>query len=100
MKIEPLNISHHICQEVITIRVCNFRAGGNGTAGTTMAIPVFEGENGVAWILTYACDTKWPLQAVCCSLGYLRTFSSLQASKVSTGELRLLYFLWRYMSVR
>ena len=30
----------------------NGRASGNGTAGTAMAVPVFEGENGVAWILT------------------------------------------------
>ena len=32
------------------------RASGNGTAGTAMDIPVFEGEkNGVAWILNHVC---------------------------------------------
>ena len=44
-------------------------------------------KNGVAWILTYACVIEWPLRAVRRSLGrlrgLLRTFSSLQASKVS-----------------
>jgi len=60
-----------------------------------MAVPVFrEKKNGVVWILTYACVTEWPLRAVCPSLGRLRgllcTFSSLQASKVATRELRLL----------
>ena len=48
------------------------RAGSNGTAGTAMAIPVFEGEkNDDAWILTYACIIEWPLRAVHCSLGHL-----------------------------
>ena len=37
------------------------RAGGNGTAGTAMAVLVFEGENGITWILTYACIIEWPL---------------------------------------
>ena len=59
-------------------------------------------KNGVAWILTYACVIEWPLRAVRRSLGHLtgllRTFSSLQASKVLTRELRLLNFLWRYLS--
>ena len=40
---------------------------------------------------------EWPLRAVCRSLGrvrgLLRTFSSLQASKVAARELRLLNFL-------
>ena len=61
-------------------------------------------KNGVAWILTYACIIEWPLRVVRRSLGrirgLLRTFSSLQASKVSTRELRLLNFLWRYLSAR
>ena len=26
-------------------KFCGSRAGGNGTAGTTMAVPAFEGEN-------------------------------------------------------
>ena len=58
-----------------------------------MAVPVFEG----ASILTDACVIEWPLRAVCRSLGrvrgLLRTFSSLQASKVAARELRLLNFL-------
>ena len=61
-------------------------------------------KNGVAWILTYACIIEWPLRAVCHSLGHLRgllrTFSGHQVSKVSTRELRLLNFLWRYLSAR
>ena len=28
------------------------RAGGNGTAGTAVAVPVLREKNGVAWILT------------------------------------------------
>ena len=47
-------------------------------------------KNCVAWILTYACVIEWPLRAVRRSLGrlrgLLRTFSSLQASKVSILE--------------
>ena len=47
-------------------------------------------KNGVAWILTYACVIEWPLRAVRRSLGrlrgLLRTFSSLQASKVYRRE--------------
>ena len=61
-------------------------------------------KNGVIWILTYACVTEWPLRVVRCSLGrlrgLLRMFASLQASKVSTSELRLINFLWQYLSAR
>ena len=86
-----------------------YRAGGNGTAGTAMAVPVFEGEK---WRrldsnlrVRYRMGlSERPLRAVCRSFGRLRgllwTFSSLQASKVSTRELRLLNFLWRYLSTR
>ena len=45
-------------------------------------------KNGVTWIPTYECITEWPLRVVHCSLGHLRsllrTFSSLQPSKVVT----------------
>ena len=53
-------------------------------------------KNGITWILTCACVIEWPLQAVRHSLGrlrgLLRTFSSLQASKVLTRKLRILNF--------
>ena len=63
-----------------------------------MAVPVLRGKQiGAVWILTYACIIEWPLRAVCPSLGRLRgllcTFSSLQASKVATRELRLLEYM-------
>ena len=32
------------CFHLCTSSRCNYRAGGNGTAGTAMAVPVFEGE--------------------------------------------------------
>ena len=52
----------------------------------------------------YSCVIEWPLRAVRhnlgCLSGLLRTFSSLQASKVMTRELKLLNFLWRYLSAR
>ena len=77
---------------------------GRYAAGTAMAVPVFEGEKWRRWILTYACVIEWSLRAVRRSLGclrgLLRTFSSLQASEVSTRELKLLNFLWRYLSAR
>ena len=77
------------------------RAGGNGTA---MAVPVFEEEKMASLgFLTYAYVIEWPLRAVRRRLGrlrgLLRTFSSLQASKVATLELRFLNFL-RYLSAR
>ena len=69
------------------------RAGGNGAAGTAMAIPVFEGAKMVCLDSKFACVIEWPLRVVHCSLerliGLLHTFSSLQASKVATRELRL-----------
>ena len=81
------------------------RAGGNGAAGQAMAVLVFEGERWHRFDSNlYACVMEWPLRAVRPSLGrlrgLLRTFSSLQASKVSTRELRLLNYLWRYLSAR
>ena len=79
------------------------RAGGNGTAGTAMAVPVFEEEK-MASLLTYACVIEWPLRAACRSLGrlrgLLRTFSSHQASKVTRRELRLLNYMYSDTWVR
>ena len=34
--------------------VVTFRAGGSGTAGTAMAVPVLREKNGIASTLTYA----------------------------------------------
>ena len=67
--------------------VCAYnKAGGNGTAGTATAVPVFEGEKWCRLDSNSACVIEWPLRAVRRSLGrlrgLLRTFSSLQASKV------------------
>ena len=63
-----------------------------------MAVPVFEEEKMASLgFLTYAYVIEWPLQAVRRRLGRLRgllcTFSSLQASKVATRELRLLEYM-------
>ena len=63
-----------------------------------MDVPVLrEKQIGVIWMLTYACVIEWPLRAVCPSLGRLRgllcTFSSLQAFKVVTRELKLLEYM-------
>ena len=61
-------------------------------------------KNGVAWVLTYACIIEWPLRAARHSLGHLRgllrTFSSLQASKVTTRELGFSSILERKVSVQ
>ena len=59
----------------------HYRAGGKGTAGTAMAVPVFEG--GKMASLGFSCVIEWPLRAVRRSLGDLRTFfklSSMQSS--------------------
>ena len=66
------------------------RAGGNGTAGTAMAVPVFEGEKWRHLDSNLACVMECPLRALRRSLGQLR---GLQAFKVATRELRLLNFL-------
>ena len=68
------------------------RAGSNGTAGTAMAVPVFEGEKWRRFDSNLACLIECPLRALRRSLGRLR---GLQAFKVATRELRLLNFLWR-----
>ena len=66
----------------------------------------FWGEkNGIAWILTYACVMERPLRAVRRSLGHLRgllrTFSSLQASKVTMRELGFsIYYMYSNTWVR
>ena len=50
------------------------RAGGNGTAGTAMAVPVFEGEkwhrldSNITRVILIEC----PLRAFHCSLGRLK----------------------------
>ena len=69
-----------------------------------MAVPVFEGEK---WRrldsnvrLRYRMASPSGRRSLGRLRGLLRTFSSLQASKVSTRELRLINFLWRYLSVR
>ena len=47
------------------------RAGGNGTAGTAMAVPVFEGEKWRRLDSNLTCDVH-PLRALHRSLGRLR----------------------------
>ena len=47
-------------------------AGGNGTAGTAMAIPVFEGEKWRRLDSNLACVIEYPLRALRRSLGRLR----------------------------
>ena len=70
-------------------KLAQFRAGGNGTAGTAMAVPVFEGEKWRHLDSNLACVIECPLRALRRSLGQLR---GLQAFKVATRELRLLNF--------
>ena len=72
-----------------------YRAGGNGTAGTAMAVPVFEGEKWRRLDSNLACVIECPLRALRRSLGRLRGLLSFQAFKVATRELKLLNFLWR-----
>ena len=48
------------------------RAGGNGTAGTAMAVPVFEGEEWRRLDCNLTCVIEYPLQALHRSLGRLR----------------------------
>ena len=72
------------------------RAGGNGTAGTAMAVPVFEGEKWRRLDSNLTCVIECPLRVLRRSLGRLRSLS-LQAFKVATRELRLLNFLWRQL---
>ena len=50
----------------------NPRAGGNGTAGTAMAVPVFEGEKWRRLNSNLTCVIEYPLQALRRSLGRLR----------------------------
>ena len=53
----------------LAIRV---RAGGNGTAGTAMAVPVFEGEKWRRLDSNLVCVMECPLRALHYSLGRLR----------------------------
>ena len=48
------------------------RAGGNGTAGTAMAVPVFEGEKWRRLDSNLACVIECPLRALRRSLRRLR----------------------------
>ena len=48
------------------------RAGGNGTAGTAMAVPVFEGEEWRRLDSNLACVIECLLRALRRSLGRLR----------------------------
>ena len=48
------------------------RAGGNGTASTAMAIPVFEGEKWRRLDSNLTCVIECPLRALRRSLGRLR----------------------------
>ena len=48
------------------------RAGGNGTAGTAMAVPVFEGEKWRRLDSNLTCVIECPLRALRRSLGRLR----------------------------
>ena len=50
----------------------NCRAGGNGTAGTAMAVPAFEGEKWRRLDSNLACVIECPLRALRRSLGRLR----------------------------
>ena len=49
-----------------------FRDGGNGTAGTAMAVPVFEGEKWRHLDSNLTCVIECPLRALRRSLGRLR----------------------------
>ena len=51
---------------------CVHRAGGNGTAGTAMAVPVFEGEKWCRLDSNLTCVIECPLRALRRSLGRLR----------------------------
>ena len=53
-----------------TLEKC--RAGGNGTAGTAMAVLVFEGEKWRRLDSNLACVMECPLRALRRSLGRLR----------------------------
>ena len=54
------------------ISYSKFRAGGNGTASTAMAVPVFEREKWRCLDSNLTCVIECPLQALCHSLGRLR----------------------------
>ena len=61
---------HHIGKALHS--AANFRAGGNGTAGTAMAVPLFEGEKWRRLDSNLACVIECPLRAPRRSLGRLR----------------------------
>ena len=52
--------------------VSRSRAGGNGMAGTAMAVPVFEGEKWRCLDSNLTCIIECPLRVLCRSLGRLR----------------------------
>ena len=49
----PLKFEQRLSISGVRLDCMTRRAGATGTAGTAMAVPVFEEENGVAGILTY-----------------------------------------------
>ena len=55
-----------IIQKTMFKHLINCRAGGNGTAGTAMAVPVFEGEK---WRRLDSNVIECPLRALRRSLG-------------------------------
>ena len=57
----------------------SLRAGGNGTAGTTMAVPVFEGEKFTLVPSTQCWDSLQVLQ-------YATVFAYSKRSKTGAGE--------------
>ena len=57
----------------------SLRAGGNGTAGTTMAVPVFEGEKFTLVPSTQCWDSLQVLQ-------YPTVFAYCKRSKTGAGE--------------
>ena len=57
------------------------RAGGNGTAGTAMAVPVFEGEKWCRLDSNLTCVIECPLQALRRSLERLRSLYVFKHSK-------------------
>ena len=59
--------------ELRYVTPCVSRAGGNGTASTAMAVPVFEGEKWHHLDSNLACVIECPLRALRRSFGHLRS---------------------------
>ena len=58
----------HIC---FTLKTNEYICTGNGTAGTAMALPVFEGGKWRSLSSNLCIRYRMPLRAVHCSLGHL-----------------------------